>query len=205
VAADLDLGGLRDDLDQLLRAGFCTGAAARAVVASHDRYAVDNADRVKFTGCHAVAQTDAAVRAGLAAAEELLGRFTGTDIFIFIELGSVVSRAVAHDERNLFLHAAGVLTEQGSQLLGDRRAAYGTLGAGRISAFCHRVRIVITARKSAAAAVCSGELRTQIEKELILLDCENLGRIAEHTGSEETDDDDKYYRYYYIHPLSPFL
>ena len=50
VTADLDLGRLRDDLDQFLRTSFSAGTAACAVVASYDRYAVDDADRVEFTG-----------------------------------------------------------------------------------------------------------------------------------------------------------
>ena len=49
VAADLNLRGFGNDLDQLLRAGFCTGSAAGAVIATNDSYAVNDTDRVKLT------------------------------------------------------------------------------------------------------------------------------------------------------------
>ena len=206
MTADLDLRGLRDDLDQLLRACLSAGAAASAVVASHDRYAVDNADRVEFAGLHAVTQTDAAVRAGLAAAEELLGCLTGIDIFVLIEFCRVFCCAVAHYESDFLLHAARILSQKGSEFCCYGRSADRTLGAGSFSAaLCHGVCIVITSCVSAAAAVSSGELCAQVEEKLVFLNREHFGRIAEHDGSEETDDDNECYRYYYTHPLSPFL
>ena len=72
VAADLNLRGLRDDLDQLLRACLCACAAACAIVASDNGYTVNDVDRVELTGLYAVAETDTAVRTLLASAEQLL-------------------------------------------------------------------------------------------------------------------------------------
>lgn len=164
VAAYLDLRGLRDDLDQFLRACLSAGAAACAVITSYDRYSVDDADRVEFAGLHAVTKADAAVRAGLAAAEELLGRLTGIYILIFIELRSIVCCAVAHDKCHFFLHASGILSEQRSELLCYSGTADRALRAGSLSALCHCVRVVITSCETAAAAVGSGELCAQIKK-----------------------------------------
>ncbi len=205
VAADLDLCRFGDDLDQLLRACLSASAAACAVVASHDRYAVDDPDRVEFTSLYAVAQTDAAVRAGLAAAEQLLSCLTGVYILIFVKSGGIVGCAVAHDKRHFFLHTSGILAEQGGELLCYSGTADRALRARSVSALCHCMRVIVTSCVSAAAAVCSGELCAKVKEELVLLYREYLGCITEHTGSKETDDDDKYYRYYYIHPLPPFL
>ena len=205
MAAYLDLRGLRDDLDQLLRACLSAGAAACAVVATYNRNTVDNADRVEFAGLHAVTKADAAVRAGLASAEELLGCLTGVYILVFIELRSIVCCAVAHDKCHFFLHASGILSEQGSELLCYSGTTDRALRAGSLSSLCHCVRVVITSCEAAAAAVGSGELCAQIKKELVLLDCKNLGCVTEHAGGKEADDSYKCYRYYYIHPLPPPL
>ena len=72
VTANLYLGRLRDDLDQLLRASLRACAAACAVITSNDRYAVDDADRVKLARCYAVAKSDTSVRTLLASAKQLL-------------------------------------------------------------------------------------------------------------------------------------
>ena len=205
VAADLDLGRLGKDLDQFLRARLSTCAAACAIVTSYNGNAVDDANRIEFTCSNAVTQTDAAVRTLLAPAEQLLGCFTGVDVLILIKFGGVIRCAVAHNKCNLFLHAAGILSQKGCQLSCYRRTADGALSAGDVAAFCKRMSIIVTSGKSAAAAVGSGELCTQVEEKLIFLDGTYFGRIAEHAGSEETDDDNKYYGYCNIHPLSPFL
>ena len=175
VAADLDFSGLRDDLDQLLRARLCAGTAACAVVTSYNCYAVNDADRVKFTGLYAVAQTDTSVRALFAAAEQLLGSLTGIDIFIFIELCSVVRCAVAHYKRDLFLHTSGILSQKGGELGSYCGTADRTLGAGSFPfAFCHGVCIIVTSCISASAAVRSGELCAKIEEKLVFLNRKHL-------------------------------
>ena len=83
VAADENLGlVIGNDLDQAVRAGLDTGAAACALVAVDDSDALDHVDGIELTGSFAVAQSQTSVGAGLGAAEELLGSLTGRDIRI---------------------------------------------------------------------------------------------------------------------------
>ena len=176
VAADDDLGLIvRDDLDQVVGAGLDTSAAACALVAVYDSDALDDMDGIKFAGSFAVAKSQTSVGAGLAAAEELLGSLTGRDIRIFIEFLCIVGRAVAHDIGNFLLHAVRALAQDCGKLLGAGRAADCTLGAGNtVGIFDKCMRIVITARVSAAAAVGARELRTQSDVFLIFLDVEKF-------------------------------
>ena len=183
MTAYLDLGRLRQDLDQLLRACLCTGAAADAVVASDDRYAVDDPDRVELACFDAVAQSDTAVRALFASAEQLLGSLAGSHILIIIKLRGIVRGAVAHNESDLFLQISRVLSHQGSKLFGDGRAADRTLRAGCLGAVYERMRVVVTAGETAAAAVRAGKFSAQFNKERVFLHCKNFGSEAEHTGS----------------------
>ena len=83
-AVDGDAAGLRQDVDDLLRAGVRAGAASDALVAVYLRYAVFHMDGVEFAGLDAVAQTDAAELAGAGAAEEVLDGGAGLVKLSFI-------------------------------------------------------------------------------------------------------------------------
>ena len=56
------LGFVRDDLDQLLRAGRGAFAAGNALLTVNDRYAVDDMDGVEFTGLDALTKAKASLQ-----------------------------------------------------------------------------------------------------------------------------------------------
>ena len=208
VAADNDLGLIvGNDLDQAVGAGLDAGAAAGALVTVYDSDALDDMDGIKFAGSLAVAQSQTSVGAGLGAAEELLGSLTGRDIRIFIEFLCIVGRAVAHDVGNFLLHTIRALAQDSRKLLGAGRAADCTLGAGdTVGIFDKCMRIVITARVSAAAAVGARELRAHQDEFLIFLYVENSGGIRKDYGSDQADCKYEYDRNNDLaHQLTSFL
>ena len=153
-------------------------------------------DRVELACRFTVAKSQAAVRAGLGAAEKLLRSLTGLNIGIIIQLFRVIRRAVAHDVGDLFFHAVRALAEDGGELFGAGGTADRALGAGdAVRIICQRVRVVVTAGIAAAAAVRAGQLRTEFQIGLIFLNIEDLRCVRKDDGSDQSYGKDQENRY----------
>ena len=210
--AHILVGALHDDeavlgleRNEAVRAGLHALAAGGALVTVHNRDTVADMDGVEVADCLAVAEADTAVRAQLPPAEQRLRRLAGADAVVVIQLLRVFIGAVAGNERNLALRRAGVRAEDRSKLCRDLRAADRTLVARRRTGPVREsVGVIVAAREAAAAAVGTGQLRTQVNEQLIFLHLEDLRCIRQQDSREESDHcQQNYCNYDQIHTRTP--
>ena len=200
VAFDHDQIFGRADPDQRVRAGLRTGAAGNAGIFVHDSYAVADVDGVEVTGCLAVTQTQTSKGACVHAAEQVLCSLAGLDVIIGQERLDGVSGAVAHHNSQLLFARFSRFSENFAQLRGNSRTANRTFVDGQFRILNKRVGIVIAAGEPAAAAVCAGQLRTQLGYTLIDRHIEYLRCVTQDAGGHKTDRYNHYdCNYYQIH------
>ena len=191
-AADRNTGGLRQDVDDLLRAGIGAHAAAYALVAVDLGNAVADLDGVILAHLGAVAQTDAAVFAAARTAEEVLDGSTGLDALVVHFLGRAVFQTGAHDVGDLFHGLSGVNAENGS----DRCRSAGTAGHALVGrdgvVFGQSAGVVVAAYETAGTAVCAGQAFTDLNGRLVHGHGKDLAGYGQKDSSDEAGNDRQY-------------
>ena len=180
----------------MLRAGLNTLAAGGTNIRIDHRDTITEMDGIKLTGIHTVAQADAAVGTFLRTAEQsLCCRAALHSSGILIQWLRVLPGSVAGNKGNLTLHISRGCSKRCRKLCRNRRTANRALRTGN-RLCCILIRksmcVVIAARISAAAAVRTGKLCAQIQKQLILLHRKYLRSIGKKDSGNKTNHKDQY-------------
>ena len=187
-ACDENVLIIRNELDDLLRAGVNTRAAADTLFAIDLCNSVNDAHCAELAGICTVAEANAgktAVHVALAAEQHCcLAVFRTT---VVKALRSMAFGARAGNESDLLFHVAC----RNAHDLCDLRSGFGACRntlVDRSFALCDRSGIAVAAGEAAAAAVCAGQALTNLLLLGVYLDVEYLRRKRKDRAEKSAED-----------------
>lgn len=187
LAGNIMLLLIRNEIDDVLRAGLHAGTTGHTLLLIDDSDTVYDVDCIECTGLHAGTVTTAAectFLLGTVWYDRKIGTVCDTGIVVcLLRLRAVTLAAYERD------HLAGLVdrlrldTHHLSDLLSDRSTADRTLGDGSFTV-CDGLRTAITARESAGTAVVTWQTVSDLRFTLIYFNLKLLGSHAQ----EDADD-----------------
>ena len=187
LAGNIVLLLIRNEIDDVLRAGLHAGTTGHTLLLIDDRDTVYDVNCIEGTGLHAGAVTTAAEGTFLLGAvwyDRKLGTICDTGIVIcLLRLRAVALTAYERHHLVRLIDRLGLHAHDLSDLLSDRSTANRTLGYGSFTV-CDGLRTAITARESAGTTVVTRQTVSDLRFTLIYFNLKLLGSHAQ----EDADD-----------------
>ena len=156
-AANPNAGGLRNDLDQSLRASLCTSATSNTQFLVNPCNTVYNLDCTILTNGYAVTETDTAILTLAGTTEEALSSSTSGIALIFhISLMNAVSAGAVYTS-NLRSSVTSIYAQNSSDTSSSSSTAGSTHVGSNGGICCQSSSIVVTTSEAATTAVSAGQ------------------------------------------------
>ena len=184
-ADDDDAPDVREELDEVIRAGLGAKPAADAFTRIDVRYSVLDADGVLRADLRAVSEAEAAEGAHPLAAVKHLRGAAGIDTLVLMLALLIDAISAAMDERDLLDYVFTFDAEDVGDLLGDGVSAGNAKIRLRSFDLRERVRVTVAPGEAAGAAVCAGKALADLYLCLINGNAHEMRSHREHYAADK--------------------